>query len=195
MDLREAEVTAQAQNGGRRGDWIRPAAWIGAAALFAAPFVAERLTPEMQWNAFDFVVWGAMLGSGLLAMELAMLGGGLAYRLGVGFAAAAALGLVWVNGAVGIIGSEDDGANLLFSGVLATALIGALLARFEAKGMARAMVAAAVAQAAVAVIALALGWAWENVRELVGATGLFGVLWLISARLFANEARAKAPAG
>ncbi|HYF23301.1 MAG TPA: hypothetical protein VD929_07880 [Caulobacteraceae bacterium] len=184
-------MTERVENGARRGDWMRPVVWAGAAVLFAAPFVARQLTSEMQWNAFDFVVWGAMLGSGVLAMELAMLGGGLAYRFGAGFAAAAAIGLVWVNGAVGIIGSEDDRANLLFSGVLAVALLGALLARFRPSGMARAMTAAAVAQAGVAAAAIAMGWAGDSLPPLLGSTAFFCALWLISARLFAAEARSR----
>ena len=51
-------------------------------------------------------------------------------------AALGAFFLVWVNGAVGIIGNEENQANLLFFGVLAVAVVGSLIARFRAKGMA-----------------------------------------------------------
>ena len=69
--------------------------------------------------------------------------GNTAYRSGVGLALLAAFLLVWVNGAVGIIGSEDNDANVVYYGVLAVGLIGALIARFEPQGMSRAMIATA----------------------------------------------------
>jgi hypothetical protein len=53
-----------------------------------------------------------------------------AYRAAVGVAIAAAFILVWMNLAVGIIGSEDNPANLMYGGVLAIGIIGAVIARF-----------------------------------------------------------------
>lgn len=52
-----------------------------------------------------------------------------------------------MNGAVGIVGSEDNPANLMYGGVLAVGIVGAVIARFRAEGMAR-------AQGSVALIAL-----------------------------------------
>src|SRR5688572_8042949 len=60
------------------------------------------------------------------------------YRFAVGVALAAALFLVWMNLAVGLIGTEDNPANLLYGGVLAVGIIGAIIARFRPHGMARA---------------------------------------------------------
>src|ERR687893_678489 len=48
--------------------------------------------------------------------------------------------LVWMNLAVGVIGSEDDPLNLMYGGVLAVGIIGAVVARFQPDAMARAMV-------------------------------------------------------
>jgi hypothetical protein len=77
--------------------------------------------------------------------------GNSAYRAAVGVAVAAAFILVWMNLAVGIIGTEDNPANLMYGGVLAVGIIGALIARFQPDGMARALFATALAQALVAV--------------------------------------------
>ncbi len=121
-----------------------------------------------------------------------------AYRTAVGLALLAALLLFWVNGAVGIIGSENNDANLMYAGVLAIGLIGAFIARFEPQGMARAMLATAVAQALVAVIALVAGWGTSGSiwpRDVIGATVIFVMLWLGSAWLFRRAALDVSPAG
>jgi hypothetical protein len=43
----------------------------------------------------------------------------------------AAFILIWMNLAVGIIGSEDNPANLMYGGVLAVAIVGAFMVRFR----------------------------------------------------------------
>jgi len=78
-----------------------------------------------------------------------------AYRFAAGLALAAAFLIVWLNVAAGLIGIEDDHpANLLYVGVLAIGFIGAIIARFQPRGLAHAMFATALAQALVGVIAL-----------------------------------------
>ena len=61
-----------------------------------------------------------------------------AYRLAVGVALAAAFILVWLSLGVGIIGADGDPANMVYFGVLAVGIIGAIIARFQPHGMARA---------------------------------------------------------
>jgi len=106
---------------------------------------------------------------------------------------------VWVTGAVGIIGSEDDAANLLYGGVLAVGLIGAVIARFQPDGMARALIATAIAQSLVALIAILAGWGssegtdWP--RDILGVTGMFVALWLTSAALFHLTPRERSRSG
>ena len=78
-----------------------------------------------------------------------------AYRFAAGLALVAALLIVWLNVAAGLMGIEDDDpVNLLYVGVLAVGLIGAITARFQPRGLARALFATALAQALVGVIAL-----------------------------------------
>lgn len=114
-------------------------------------------------------------------------------------ALAAAAILIVVNGAVGAIGTEDDDANMLFGGVLAVGIIGAIIARFKPDGMARAMFGAALAQALVAVIALIAGSGSsidpEWPRDILGVTAFFFALWLTSAWLFQKAARERTPVG
>jgi len=70
----------------------------------------------------------------------------MAYRFAVGVALTTAFILLWVNGAVGIIGDESNDANIMYFGVLAVGFIGAIIARFRPLGMARALYAMALAQ-------------------------------------------------
>jgi hypothetical protein len=179
--------------GERRGSRWRAAAWGGAALLLLLPFVAMRFTAEVTWTAFDFAVLGALLAAAGLGLELAVRrSGNVAYRIAAGLALAAAFLLVLINGAVGIIGSEHEDANLLYGLVLAAAFLGAILARFRPAGMARAMAAAALVQLLVPAIALASGLGAKPLvwsPEVLVLTGLFAALWLGSALLFRQAAR------
>lgn len=188
-------MAGNTENGsGRRGNRWRKAVWGTAALLLLLPGVAMRFTEEMAWGPADFALFGAMLFAACGTYELAArLTGNKAYRAAVGVALASAFILVWMNLAVGIIGSEENPANLMYGGVLAVGLMAALLARFQPRGMARALVGTALAQAVVAVIALSAGWG--NTLGLTILTGLFVALWLTSARLFRKAAREQGPAG
>lgn len=116
-----------------------------------------------------------------------------AYRLAAGVVLGGALILVWLSLGVGIIGADGDPANLMYSGVLAVGLIGALLARFQPHGMARALIAMAFAQALILMIALIarLGHPWSGPLELLGLNGFFIALFVGSAWLFRQAARGR----
>jgi hypothetical protein len=146
----------------------------------------------LDWDILDFVIF-----FGLLAMVAALLffvvrkARNNAYRVGVSISVVGAFLLIWINGAVGIIGDENNDANMMFFGVLAVALAGAAIARLEARGMALASFATAAAQTLVAVIALLGGfgvegnaWPWD----VIVATLFFSGLWLTSAILFQRAA-------
>ena len=149
--------------GGQRGSRWRIAAWAAAALILLLPLFAMQFTDQVVWDVADFAIFGALLvGVGVTFELAARKTGNSAYRSAVGVALAAVFILVWVNGAVGIIGSEDNDANLMYYGVLAVGLIGAFVARFQPRGMARALFATALAQALVAVIALIAGIAPEQ---------------------------------
>ena len=125
--------------------FIRLLVWGGLAALLTVPAIAMRFTDQVQWTAFDFLVVGglfALVGAGV---ELALrLSASWSYRIGFGVALMTGFLTVWVNLAVGMIGNEENPANLVFLGVLLVAVVGAIAARFRADGMAWAMVATAI---------------------------------------------------
>jgi hypothetical protein len=164
-------------------------AWALAGALWLLPLVLSGFTDEMQWDRADFVVWAIMLSIAATAVEIgARVSRSRPYRAAVGIAAAAGFLMTWANLAVGIIGNEDNPINLIFFGVLAVGVAGALLARFRAAGMAYAMLATAVAQLLAAIVALLLDGAHVFVL-----TGVFVAIWLTSAMLFRRAARESLP--
>ena len=115
------------------------------------------------------------------------------YRLAVGVALAGALLLLWLSLGVGIIGADGDPANLMYFGVLAVGIIGALIARFRPRGTARALFATALAQTSVAVIALiaGLGHPYSGPLELSLLNGFFVALFVGSAWLFRRAAHGR----
>jgi hypothetical protein len=178
----------------------RPALGVALATAFILllPLLAMQFTDEVVWDLADFVVAGVLLfGAGLTYELVARKVGKFAYRVAVGVAVAAALLLVWLVGAVGVIGKEGDRADLMYFGVLAVGIIGAVIARFRPHGMARALLATALAQGLVAVIALIAGKHQapiSSVFEIVGLNGFFVALFIGSAWLFRHAGRQQPPA-
>ncbi len=157
--------------------------WGTATALLLTPLVAMQFTDEVRWTVTDFAFAAILIGGVGVIYELTVRSqANAAYRGGVAAALAAAFLIIWANGAVGMIGDEGDRANLMFMGVLALALLGSILARFRAGGMAVAMFLAAIAQA----IAGGLGMMIDPLGGLFSVA--FATLWLISAALFRNAA-------
>ncbi len=124
---------------GWRGSWFRKAMWSGAAFLLL-PAAAMRFTAEVNWTGSDFVFAAVLLFGSAGIVELAMrASSSLAYRAGAVVAVGTSFLTIWANAAVGMIGSEDNPYNLWFLGVITLALLGTLVARFRARGMALAM--------------------------------------------------------
>ena len=171
--------------GARRLPW-RAFGW-GAGGLF----LLWPIAVGAPWSAGDFVFAGAMVGIVGTGVELAVRRGNSAFSLAAGLALGAALLSAWVPGAVGVIGSEDNAANILYPAVALLALLGAMAALFRPRGMALAMAAAALAELLVPVAAWLL---WPDVRAAILApevplTALFlTVLWASAAWLFGKSA-------
>ena len=80
---------------------------------------------------------------------------------------------------------------MMYFGVLAVGVLGALIARFGARGMSRAMGAMAIAQIVAGGVALA---AFPDPAspplEIIGLTAMFAVMFLAAAWLFRRAASA-----
>jgi hypothetical protein len=119
-----------------------------------------------------------------------------AYRSAVGVALAAAFILAWLALGVGVLGRDGEPANLMYIGVFAVGIIGAIVARFKPHGMSRALLATALGQAFVTVIALIAGVHRSGVSpvaEIVGLNGFFVAMFLGSAWLFRDAAGEQPP--
>lgn len=185
--------------GDRPSGW-RIAAWSIAGLLWLLPLAAMQVTDEVNWTASDFVFAAVLIGGVGLALELAVRStSSAAYRGGVAVLAAAGFFLMWINAAVGIIGDEDNPLNTLYTVIVAIALIGGATARFQPRGMARAVAVAAVAQALAGVVAIVAGRDEPpGAIGLVLLNGFFVALFAGSAWLFNKAAddagRGAAPA-
>jgi hypothetical protein len=179
---------------------IRPV--LLTACLLLVPLLGNLLR-GWNWPPLTFAFWGAVVfGTGLTYELVARKGGTMAYRAAVGMACVTGFVLLFINAAAGIIG--DGPVNLLYVGVLGVGFIGAVIARFQPRGMSRALFATAVAQMLVPVIALVIWKAgWQDpfmnpnsphppfhpgVGPVFGLNAVFAVAWCISALLFRRAA-------
>ncbi|RSK40142.1 hypothetical protein [Hymenobacter perfusus] len=140
-----------------------------------------------------FVMAGILLLiMGLLYLLVASRNRSGAYKLAAGIAVAASLLLVWGNLAVGFIGSEDNPMNLLYGAVLAVGFVGAVVAKLQPQGMAKAMFGAALTQFAVPFVALLIKRPELNMGVLwvIVLNTVFAGLWVAAGLLFRRAAGA-----
>lgn len=167
--------------------------WAAAAALLCLPWVAMQFTDEVNWERSDFVIFGAMLLVAGLSLEVASrISVNRTYRVAAGVTIAGAFFLFWSNGAVGVIGNENNPANLLYVAVFGVIVLGALLSRLGARGMSIALFLAALAQILVPLVAwlARIGPAEALARPGVWIiTAMFVAIWIAAALLFRTAAR------
>ncbi len=156
--------------------------------------VAKQFIGEPVWIDNLAQTGTLLIGVGVAVELVSRKTGAGAYRAAVGLALGSALLLGLVNGAVGIIGSENNQANLMYGGVIVVGAIGAVIARFKPEGMARALFATALAQMLVSIVAL-VGRMGSGLLEVVTINGFFVALFVGSAVLFGKAARGRPEQG
>ena len=158
--------------------------WGTIAVLLSLPAIFR-----FPWTASDFVIMGLLLGSVGLAIEFLVRRSGNAFaRLGSVIAVIAAFLTIWVNMAVGMIGSEDNPYNLLFLLVLVFVLLAGIAVRLRANAMVWILGIAALLQ-----LALALGG--MEVDPLGSRfSSAFALPWLFAAALFRGAGIGERPA-
>jgi hypothetical protein len=165
---------------------------LAASILILIPLIASRITDEVNWSVSDFITaWILLFSAGFTYKLVTINMRNMGYRIAAGITVATALFLVWSNLAVGLIGSENNPANLMYLGVLAALLIGSIIARFKSYGMVLALAATVLAQILVTVVAViaGLGTPENTPLQLVFINGFFIALWVSSALLFWYSAK------
>lgn len=180
-------------NGRATGIPWRIVGWGGAVDLLALPFIAMQLNAEgVDWSVSDFVFMGVLLGTigGLLELAVRMSPNRF-YRGAVGLALLGTFLVIWVNLAVGIVGSEHNPNNQLFFVALLMGIAGAIGGRGRVDGMARAAITTAVTLVLAYFIAQAGVRDEPMVKPVVEGVGtsVFVLLFLGSAWLFRRAAR------
>ncbi len=147
----------------------------------------------MSWDMLDFAVMAALLIGVVATYKLVIRRApNSTYRWGVRAALLTVFLLIWVNGAVGIIGGENNDANMLYVAVPIIGLIFAVAARFKAPGMQRALYAMAATQVLVTAVGVFIGdrVAASGVpTDAIVITVFFVAAWLACAQIFARSVR------
>jgi hypothetical protein len=173
--------------------WIIVTAGVLAIPALAMAFDIAFADPGsrqdgVSWGPMDFGIVGVLvLGFGLLYEYATTRSANVLHRAAVGIAALAALGLIWVNLAVGFMDVENG--NLMYVLVLFVALVGLAIGRFEPREASIAMFATAAAQAVVAVIGLVAG-----LGPTLPADAFWIAAWVASGLLFRRVGLAPSPA-
>jgi len=124
---------------------------LGALAVLMVPLVASQVVKGWNWSAGSFVfVYVLFFATGMVYVVIARKMGVWSYKAAVGVALVTGFGLAWSN----MVHVADSGnpANLVYYSVLAVGVVGALLARLEARGLARTLFAMAVTLALIALM-------------------------------------------
>lgn len=168
----------------------RSVVWVALITLFilSIPLVAMQFTDEVKWSAFDFVIMGLLIFStGLSYVLLTRSSPDIIYKAAFAIAIGSTFLLVWVNLAVGLIGSGANAANLMYAGIVAVVIIGTFISRFSAKGMQRVMFTVAIALllfAAIQLLAKMNEFPGSSVIEIIGVNTFFATLFAVSGLLF-----------
>jgi hypothetical protein len=161
---------------------------LGSLAVLMVPLVASQVVEGWNWNAGSFVfVYVLFFVTGMVFALVARRMGAWSYKAGVGVALVAGFALGWSN----MVQVADSGhpENLVYYSVLGVGAVGALLARLEARGLARTLFAMAVTLALIAVL-LPSGAPPDMARRMAIGHGVYVVLFTASGLLFRHASLA-----
>lgn len=154
--------------------------WGFAVALLLTPAIAMQVSREWNWGPGDFLIAAILIGGVGLGMEWAVhRSANPAFRAAAAVALAGAFLLAWINAVAHLVAGRDHPGNLV---VLMIPLLGLVLgwrARWQAAGLARALLVMAAVQGLLAVTVAAMSSTKHAVVLLV-----FTAPWLLSAFLF-----------
>jgi hypothetical protein len=155
---------------------------LGALAVLMVPLVASQVVEGWNWPAGAFVfVYVLFFLTGMMFALVAKRMGVWSYKAGVGLALLAGFALGWSN--MVQVADTENPANLWYYSVLGVGAVGALLARLEARGLARTLFAMAATLAVIALI-LPSSAPPDFARRIAIGHGVYVVLFTASGLLF-----------
>lgn len=161
---------------------------IATLAFLLVPFVAMQFTNDVQWSVLDFVVAGAMIfGAGNVLVVALRQAGHIVYRAGMVIAVGTTFLMLFVNLAVGLIGSGPNAGNLMYGVTGVVFLAGLFLSKLKPAGMERTMFSTALYVLLVGGIALMLNLQHLPGSSVIGVVGVslfFAVPYIIAGLLF-----------
>ena len=161
---------------------------LGALAALMVPLVASRVVEGWHWTAGGFVfVYVLFFATGMAYALIAKKMNMWAYKVGVGLALVTGFAFGWSN----MVQVADSGhpENLLYYSVLVVGIVGALLARLQARGLAYTLFAMAATLALIAVM-LPSGAPPSLARNMAIGHGAYVVLLIASGLLFRHASLA-----
>jgi len=157
-------------------------------SLLLIPLFGQQFSDEINWTLSDFIFAGILLfGTGSAYVFISRMAQNSMYKVAGGLALITMLFLVWSNLAVGLIGSEDQLANLMYFGIVFIGIVGSVLSRFKALGMSITSFAMAGGIVLITIVALTMGmqdYSGSSVIEILGVNAFFIVPFALSGLLF-----------
>ena len=149
----------------------------------------------MDWSVFDLLVAALLLVLLFGAIGLAFVRRwSRLYRLGLALSLVTGALLFWVAGAVGLIGSAAHDANMAYPAILILGLIGSVLVRFKASGLAVLLGGLGIAQLAIGFIAVLAGLGQASQRwplDILAASLILSLLWFFAGFCFWRDWKAR----
>lgn len=161
---------------------------LGALAVLMVPLVASQVVDGWHWGAGSFVfVYVLFFATGMAYAVIARKMDAWSYKAGVGLALVAGFALGWSN----MVQVADSGhpENLVYYSVLAVGVVGALLARLQARGLTYTLFAMAATLALIALI-LPSGAPPDMAWRMAIGHGVYVVLFTTSGLMFRHASLA-----
>jgi hypothetical protein len=161
---------------------------LGALAVWMVPLVASQFVEDWHWGVGGFVfVYVLFFATGMAYALIAKKMNIWAYKVGVGLALVTGFAFGWSN----MVQVADSGhpENLVYYSVLVVGIVGALLARLHARGLAYTLFAMA-ATLVLIVVVLPSGAPPDLARNMAIGHGAYVVLLIASGLLFRHASLA-----
>lgn len=173
---------------------LRPA--LITALLLIIPIIGSMTVEGWNWDTFDFVFAYVVFFMTFFAIEMVVKHSkNGTFRMAVAVQVVTMLALLWINGAVGIIGNEGNVVNVWYLAIIALGFLGPLLTRMKGNAMSYVLFTMAVIQMAIptvaAIVFRPIAAEPPGVIGIFFLNGFFALAWVASGLMYRNAATRK----